>query len=92
MFSTHEPNFIKKNQSNDETQDTNTLKFVLVPISNAKNVEEIKFKIYSPMIKYIQNTSNSCCFSSLASASVIKYAHNTYGGRTQRDTVGRYIV
>ena len=40
----------------------------VVPISNDKNVEEMKFHIYSPMIKYCQSTSNSCCFSSLASS------------------------
>ena len=39
----------------------------VVPIRNAKNVEEMKFNIDAPMLKYCQNTSNSCCFSSLAS-------------------------
>ena len=37
----------------------------VVPVGNAKNVEEMKFQIDAPMLKYIQNTSNSCCFSSL---------------------------
>ena len=40
----------------------------VVPIGNSKNVEEIKFHIDAPMIKYCQNTSNSCCFSSLVLA------------------------
>ena len=39
----------------------------VVPIRNAKNVEEMKFRIDAPILKYLQNTSNSCCFSSLAS-------------------------
>ena len=55
-------------QRHDETQDTNAFKMFVVPISNAKNMEEMKFHIYSPMLKYQQNTSNTCCFSILASA------------------------
>ena len=39
----------------------------VVPITNAKNVEEMKFHINSPILKYRQSTSNSCCFSSLVS-------------------------
>ena len=39
----------------------------LVPIIISKNVEEMKFHIDSPMLKYPQNTPNSCCLSSLAS-------------------------
>ena len=41
---------------------------LVVPIGNAKNVEEIKFHIDDPMIKCLQNKSNSYCFSSLVSA------------------------
>ena len=52
-FSTHEPDFYKKiYQRNDETQDTNTFKMFLVPIGNAKNVEEMKFHLDTPMLKY----------------------------------------
>ena len=40
----------------------------VVPIGNAKNVEEMKFNTDAPMLKYCQNTPNSCCFSSLESA------------------------
>ena len=40
----------------------------LVTIGNAKNVEEISFNIDAPILKYRQNTSNSCCFVILASA------------------------
>ena len=41
---------------------------LVVSIVSAKNVEEMKFRIDAPILKYLQNTSNSCCFSSLASA------------------------
>ena len=37
------------------------------PIVNAKNVEEMKFNIDAPILKYRQNTLNSCCFSILVS-------------------------
>ena len=40
---------------------------LVVKISNAKNMEEMKFHIDFPIIKYCQSTSNSCFFSSLAS-------------------------
>ena len=39
----------------------------VVPIVNAKNMEEMRFRIDAPMIKYNQSSSNSCCFSILAS-------------------------
>ena len=38
------------------------------PIGNARNVEEMKFHIYDPMLKYRQNKPNNFCFSILASA------------------------
>ena len=40
----------------------------VVPIGNAKNVEEIKFNTDDPMLKYRHNTSNSSCFGILASS------------------------
>ena len=40
----------------------------VVPIINVKNVEKMKFNTDAPILKYRQNTLNSCCFSSLASA------------------------
>ena len=40
----------------------------VVPIRNAKNVEEMKYHIDAPMIKYWQSTLNSCYFSSFSSA------------------------
>ena len=39
-----------------------------VPIGNTKCVEEMKFHIDALMLKYCQITSNTFCFSSLASA------------------------
>ena len=68
-FSTQGPDFYKRiYQRHDETRDTNIFKIFQVPIGNAKNVEEIKFHIDPPMLKYRQNSSKSCCFSSLVSA------------------------
>ena len=67
-FSTCGPDFYKEIfQRHDETQYKNTFKMFVVPITNAKNVEEMKFHINSPILKYRQSTSNSCCFSSLVS-------------------------
>ena len=67
--STNEPNLYKNCfQRHDETQDKNTFKMFLFPIGNSKNMEEMKFHIDAPMLKYRQSTSNSCRFSSLVSA------------------------
>ena len=38
-FSTRETDLLKKNQSHDVTEDTNTLKSFQVPIGNAKSVK-----------------------------------------------------
>ena len=40
----------------------------IVPIGNSKNLDETRFNTDASMLKYCQNTSNSCCVSSLASA------------------------
>ena len=37
----------------------------VVPNSNSKNVDEMKFHIDYPMLNYCQSTSNSYCLSSL---------------------------
>ena len=67
-FSTREPIFYKTiYKRHDETKDTNTFKMFVVQIVNTKNMEEIKFNIDAPMLKYRQSTLNSCCFSSLVS-------------------------
>ena len=66
-FSTHEPYLYNKIfQKSDGTQDTNTFKMFVVPIGNAKKrgENEISLHIDSTMLKYRQNTPNSCCFSS----------------------------
>ena len=66
--------YIKKLfQSHDDTQDTNTLKLFQVPIVNSKCVENFKFHNDAPMLKYCQNSLQSCCFISLVSDfSIIK--------------------
>ena len=69
MCSTREPDFCKQIfQWHDETQDKYTFEIFVLPINNAKNVEEMRFHIDAAMLKYRQNTSNSCCFRILESA------------------------
>ena len=69
IFSTLGPDFYRQiYQTHDITQDKNTFKSFQVPIGNIKCVEEMKFHSKAPMLKYRQNSLNSCCFSSLASA------------------------
>ena len=66
-FITHEPGFYKTiYQIYDETNDINTFKTFVVPISNAKNVKEMEFSTDDLILKYCQNTLNSCCFRGLA--------------------------
>ena len=68
-FSTSEPGFYKKIfQSHDNEQETNTFKTYQVPIGNAKVVKSFVFHKDSPILSYCQNSLNSCCFGSLASA------------------------
>ena len=68
-FSNRDPHFYKRLfQSHDDTQNNNTFKDFQVPIGNAKCVESFKFRIDAPIIKYCKKSSNSCCFSSLASS------------------------
>ena len=43
----------------DEKQDINSFKMFEFSIGYDKNVEEIKFNIDAPMLKYCQNTSDS---------------------------------
>ena len=57
-------------QSHDSTQDTIAFKLFQVPIGNSKCVETFKFYNDSPILKYLQKSFNSYCFSSLASAFV----------------------
>ena len=68
MCSTREPDFCKHIfQWHDETQDKYTFEIFVLPINNAKNVEEMGFRIDVAMLKYLQITSYSCCFGNLAS-------------------------
>ena len=39
-----------------------------VPIGNTKMTKQLQLRTEVPLIKYHQNSSNICCFSSLASA------------------------
>ena len=59
---------IKKYQSHDDAQGTNTYKSFQVPIGNSKCVETFRFHNDAPIFKYFQKSFNPCCFSSLASA------------------------
>ena len=68
-FSTCEPDFYMEiYQRYDKTEVTNTFKIFEVPNGNRKCLEEMKFHNAAPMLKYSQNSLNSCCFSSLASS------------------------
>ena len=68
-FITHEPGLYKKLfQSHENTQYTNTFKFLQVPIGNSKYVELFKFQNDAPILKYCQKSLNSCCFISLSSS------------------------
>ena len=66
--STNEPNLYKNCfQRHDETQDKYTFEIFVLPINNAKTVEEMGFHIDAAMLKYCESTSYSCCFGNLAS-------------------------
>ena len=55
-------------QTNIKGQDTKTYQLFVVPIGNAKNYRKIGFHPISPVLKYHQESYNSCCLSSLKSA------------------------
>ena len=60
-FSIHEPDLYKKLfQCHDDTQDTNTFKFLQVPNGNSKCVETFKFQNDAPILNYCQKSLNSC--------------------------------
>ena len=46
--------------------DTKIFQIFGVPISNAKITIKVQFRLVAPVMKYHQNTYNSCCLSSLA--------------------------
>ena len=65
---TREPYFYKTIYQNKfRGDDTKTYKIFGVPIGNAKRTRKVQFHPESPVIKYHQKTSNSCCLRSLAS-------------------------
>ena len=66
---TCEPNFYRKlYQTKFKGDDTKIFQIFGGPIGNAKITRKVQFHPAAPVMKYHQNTSNSCCLSSLASA------------------------
>ena len=64
---TREPYFYRKlYQTKFRGDDTKTYKIFGVTIGNAKITRKVRFYPAAPVIKYHQNSSNSCCLSSLA--------------------------
>ena len=59
---------IKNYQTNTRGDNTKTYQLFIVPIGNAKTTEEIQFHPAAQVLKYHQQSYNSCCLSSLASA------------------------
>ena len=51
-----------------EDQDVENYQLFSVLIGNAKIIEEIEFHLRAPMLKYHQESYNSCCLSSPATA------------------------
>ena len=67
---TRQPEFYKRIfQQNIKNQFGKIPSKFPVPISNAKETVETEFHPYYPILEYQQDDPNSCCFSSLASAS-----------------------
>ena len=65
-FRTREPDFYKNiYQKHINVQETKTYLLFVVPIGNAKITENVVFHPAAPVRKYHQNSSNSCCLSSL---------------------------
>ena len=58
---------IKNYQTNTRGDNTKTYQLFIVPIGNAKTTEEIQFHPAAQVLKYHQQSYNSCCLSSLAS-------------------------
>ena len=66
---TREPDFYRKMYRTKFRGDgTKIYQIFGVPIGNAKITRKLQFHPAAPVVKYHQNTSNSCCLSSLASA------------------------
>ena len=67
---TREPDLYKRQLYREKIRvdDTKTYQLFVVPIGNSKTAYEIQFCPAAPLIKYHQNSFNSCCLSSLSSA------------------------
>ena len=66
---TSEPYFYRElYQTKFRGDDTKIFQMFVVPICNAKITRAVHFHLATPVIKYHQKTSNSCCLSGLASA------------------------
>ena len=66
---TCKPDISKKiYQTKFRGDNTKTYQIFGVKIGNAKMTRRVQFHPEAPLIKYHQNSSNSCCLSSLASA------------------------
>ena len=55
-------------QTKFRQDDTKIFQIFGVPIDNAKTKRKLKFHLAAPVMKYLQKTFNSCCWSSLESA------------------------
>ena len=66
-FMSREPNFYRIFYKKIGVDDTKTSQICVLPIGNSKTTEKVQFHPEAPVIKYHQNSSNSCCLSSVAS-------------------------
>ena len=55
-------------QTKNRGDDTKTFQIFGVPIGNTKITREVQFHLAATVMKYHQNTYNSCCLSILESA------------------------
>ena len=66
---TRKPQFYKRLfQSNIQGQARAKYPTFTFSIENAKETDEVEYNYKAPIVEYHQNSSNSCYFSSLASA------------------------
>ena len=66
---TRELDFYRKLcQTKFKGDDTETFQIFGVPIGNSKITRKVQFHPAAPVMKYHQNTYNSCCLISLASS------------------------
>ena len=66
---THEPGFYRElYQTKCRGDDTKIFQIFGVPIDNTKITRKVQFQLAAPVMQYHQNTPNTCCLSSSASA------------------------